>query len=272
MAKISAHAIAFLIPVALWSQQQTETIRLRNGTEVTGGIVSANERDITIRDQNSNTRRFGFDEVESIVFNGPRAGYDRRDNAPGNGGFYRDDRGNNTARPDNSAYRNDMTLQAGTEISVRTNGRIDSEDRQSRSYSAQVERDVAGPNGEVMIPRGSDAQLVVRDLGRNSLALDLDSITVNGRRYVVNTEDVTRSGAQGVGANKRTGEYVGGGAVLGTLLGAIAGGGKGAAIGALAGGAAGAGAQVITRGDHVNVPSETVLNFRLEQPLRLHYR
>jgi hypothetical protein len=71
----------------------------------------------------------------------------------------------------------------------------------------------------------------------------------------------------GIGANKRTGKFVGGGAVAGTIIGAIAGGGKGAAIGALAGGAAGAGAQVLTRGKNLNVPAETILKFRLEQSL-----
>src|SRR5438045_7124252 len=49
--------------------------------------------------------------------------------------------------------------------------------------------------------------------------------------------------------NKRTGEYVGGGAILGAIIGGIAGGGKGAAIGAGAGAAAGAGAQVLTKGN-----------------------
>jgi hypothetical protein len=87
----------------------------------------------------------------------------------------------------------------------------------------------------------------------------------------VNTEAVSQGGnRQGLGQNKRTGEFVGGGAVLGTLLGAIAGGGKGAAIGALAGGATGAGAQVLTKGDHVRVPAETVLNFRLESSVNLN--
>ena len=57
--------------------------------------------------------------------------------------------------------------------------------------------------------------------------------------------------------------------MLGTLLGAIAGGGKGAAIGAIAGAAAGGGAQVLTKGHEIRVPAETVLNFRLEEPLHL---
>ena len=101
-----------------------------------------------------------------------------------------------------------------------------------------------------------------------SYVLDLESVRVNGHRYVVNTEDIQK-GEQGIGKNKRTGEYVGGGAVLGTLLGAIAGGGKGAAIGAIAGAAAGGGAQVLTKGHDIRVPAETVLNFRLEEPLHL---
>src|SRR5262249_30757598 len=66
-----------------------------------------------------------------------------------------------------------------------------------------------------------------------------------------------------------TGRYVGGGAILGAIIGAIAGGGKGAAIGAGAGAAAGAGAQVLTRGRSVAIPSESLLTFNLQQPLRI---
>jgi len=72
-------------------------------------------------------------------------------------------------------------------------------------------------------------------------------VTVNGRRYLLAEQNVGKSSAPGgLGANKRTGKYVGGGAAIGAVLGAIFGGGKGAAIGALAGGAGGAGAQVYT--------------------------
>jgi hypothetical protein len=63
---------------------------------------------------------------------------------------------------------------------------------------------------------------------------------------------------------------VGGGAVLGTLIGAVAGGAKGAVVGAVAGAAAGAGAQVLTRGKEVNVPAESVLTFRLGNPINLY--
>jgi hypothetical protein len=165
-----------------------------------------------------------------------------------------------------------MEIPAGTEIAVRTNENIDASDStQGANYSAQVDRDVVDANGNVVIPRGAEARLVIRHLSGNTLALDLQSVRVNGHTYNVDTSGIQQSGTarEGLGANKRTGEFVGGGAVLGTLLGAIAGGGKGAAIGALAGAGAGAGTQVLTRGDHVKVPAESVLSFRLDSPLRM---
>ena len=164
------------------------------------------------------------------------------------------------------------TIAAGTTIDVRTNDVIDARDAgNGRVYSGQVDRDVFDRDNRVAIPRGSDVELMVRDIGRHTLALDLDGVVVNGKRYSVTTYDVTRDGEQkdGVGANRRTGKFVGSGALFGTILGAVAGGGKGAAIGALAGGAAGAVGQLATRGKRVHVPAESVLTFQLQQPLSL---
>jgi len=109
---------------------------------------------------------------------------------------------------------------------------------------------------------------MVKSAGNNEYVLDLDSITLNGRRLGVDAATSVRAEKEGLGVNDRTGRYVGGGAVVGAIIGAIAGGGKGAAIGAGAGAAAGAGAQVLTRGRNVNVPSESLVTFQLEQALR----
>ena len=170
----------------------------------------------------------------------------------------------------------DVTLPAGTAISVRTNQAVDSRNAsEGQTYSAIVVDDVKGSSGEILIPKNSDAQLVIRKVatggttGSPELTLDLNSVTVNGRNYLVSTADVSKKGNSGIGKNKRTAEMVGGGAALGTLLGAIAGGGKGAVIGAIAGAAAGGTAQVLTKGKEVKVPAETVLNFQLDQPIRL---
>jgi len=164
------------------------------------------------------------------------------------------------------------TIAAGTTIPVRTNTTIDARDAgQGRIYSGVVAHDVLDANNKVAIPRGSDVELMVRDIGHHTLALDLNAVLVNGKRYAVATYDVTQSGEKknGVGANKRTGKFVGGGALFGTLIGAVAGGGKGAAIGALTGGAAGAAGQMATRGSQVHVPAESLLTFQLQQPLTL---
>lgn len=258
--RLTVSVITVLAPLALWAQEQTQTVILRDGRQIAGKMVGAGDRDIAFRENNGDIRHFDYDQIQSIDFNQPRRDYDRdadrpRDPEPGPANYGR-------------GY---LKIPAGGEISVRTNEAIDSRDpSESRSYTAQVDRDVVDARGNVAIPRGADAALVVRNIGDNRLALDLQSVTFNGQRFVVNSDSVNQNGRQGLGENKRTGEFVGGGAVLGTLLGAIAGGGKGAAIGALAGGAAGAGAQVLTKGDHVRVPSETVLNFRLETPVNLN--
>jgi len=171
------------------------------------------------------------------------------------------------------AQRN--TIASGTQVTVRTDTAIKADadtTNGTRMFSATVSEDVMDDSGIVLIPRGSPAQLAAVKSSDSNLTLDLRSVSVHGHRYTVEAEDVAAPGSKhgGIGKNKRTGEYVGGGAVAGTIIGAIAGGGKGAAIGALAGGAAGAGAQVLTRGKTLNVPAETNLKFRLEQPLTLH--
>jgi hypothetical protein len=105
--------------------------------------------------------------------------------------------------------------------------------------------------------------------GRSRLAVDLGGVVVNGRKYRLDTSDVVRTGKEGVGANKRTGVFTGGGAALGGIIGAIAGGGKGAAIGALSGAGAGAATQGLTRGKAIRIPSETIMTFKLEAPVRI---
>jgi hypothetical protein len=113
-------------------------------------------------------------------------------------------------------------------------------------------------------------ELIVRNIDDEQLAVDLEAITVNGRRFGIESESntVTAEKKEGIGVNDRTGKYIGGGALLGAIIGGIAGGGKGAAIGAGAGAAAGAGAQVLTRGREVKIPAETLLTFRLQEPMR----
>ena len=164
---------------------------------------------------------------------------------------------------------NTRTLPNGTEIKVRTDTAIPAKPAANARYTATVSNDVMDSSGAVLIPRNSRASLVaVPNSDGKDTTLDLRSISINGRRYSLDAAGGSSSGGEGLGANKRTGKYVGGGAAVGAVLGALMGGGKGAAIGALIGGAGGAGAQVLT-GRKKDIPAETELKYKLAQDLQL---
>src|SRR5579872_6908933 len=79
-------------------------------------------------------------------------------------------------------------IQPGTTIPVRLNQTIDVERRDNRVYYGAVDQDVYGGNGRLAIPRGANAELMVRVAPDNDLILDLESIVVNGQRYAVRTD------------------------------------------------------------------------------------
>jgi hypothetical protein len=165
------------------------------------------------------------------------------------------------------------TIPAGTRLDVRTNEQITSSQGEGKTYNAQIELDVVGSDGKVLLPKGSPVELVVMETKEKSgvrgagLQLGMRSVTVNGQTYLVISQELQQT--TGLGRNRGTAEKVGGGAALGTVIGAAAGGGRGAAIGGLAGAAAGALAQILTAGKEVKIPAESVLQFRLDEPMVL---
>jgi NAD(P)H-hydrate repair Nnr-like enzyme with NAD(P)H-hydrate dehydratase domain len=102
--------------------------------------------------------------------------------------------------------------------------------------------------------------------GQSELRLVLTGIVLNGATYNIATGQYE---VQGKSRGHQTATRAGIGAVAGGIIGAIAGGGKGAAIGAGVGAGAGAASTVLTHGQQVHVPSETVLDFTLQQPVKL---
>ena len=165
------------------------------------------------------------------------------------------------------------SLPAGTALVVRLIDDVDSErDGVGQTFRASIDEPVM-LDGRTVIPRGADvvAKLVAdrqagRLTGRTELTLDLQSVTVNGRKIEVTTQEVTQ---QSESRTRETATRTGGAAALGAVIGAIAGGGKGAAIGAVTGAAAGGAVQVLTKGPKVLIPSETRLTFTLQNPLSL---
>ncbi|MBX9602748.1 MAG: hypothetical protein K2X35_17225 [Bryobacteraceae bacterium] len=227
-------------------------ITLRDGTNLEGRFVQGNAQRIIFEEEDGRRRTIPVTDISRLEF--------------GQGGHWSSNN-NNTWRDSSGPS---IRIPAGRELVVRTNERIESQTATTgRTYSAVVEKDVEDESGRIAIPRGAEANLVVRDAGNREIALDLESVMTGGRRYAVSTSDMERSSREGIGANRRTGIFVGGGAAIGTLIGAAAGGGRGALIGAIAGAAAGAGTQVLTRGKEVKIAPETQLTFRLDQPLVL---
>ncbi len=163
-------------------------------------------------------------------------------------------------------------IEQGMNLSVRTNEAIRSKRADGRIFTGVVNADVFGSNGQLAIPQGSSVELIVRVAHDQDLILDLESVVVDDRRYGIDASPErieARDGRDGIGANGRTGKFVGGGAALGAIIGAIAGGGKGAAIGAGVGAAGGAVGQIATSGREVRIPPETLVTFRVERDLTM---
>jgi hypothetical protein len=125
-------------------------------------------------------------------------------------------------------------LSQGTIIAVRPNESIDVERKDNRVYYGLVDQDVRGNKGQLAIPRGSRVELIVRVERDNDLILDLESVTVNGQRYAIETE------ANRVESSRDN-------SLVGAIVGAVNGG------------------QV--RGRAVRIPRNTLLTFRIDRPL-----
>jgi hypothetical protein len=160
------------------------------------------------------------------------------------------------------------TVPTGTIITVRLDESLSSDRRiPGDTFSASLAEPLVA-DGLVVAERGArvtgrvtDVRRAGRLSGTSMLQLELSSLTTaDGQRVGVYSEPWTK---QGEGSGRREAAAIGGGAAIGAIIGAIAGGGSGAAIGAGAGGAAGTGAAAIAGGKAVNVPSETVIRFRL---------
>ncbi|HLG99530.1 MAG TPA: hypothetical protein VKX49_24695 [Bryobacteraceae bacterium] len=137
------------------------------------------------------------------------------------------------------------TVLPGTEIAVRTDGpiHVNQWDR-GRIYTGRVARDVVARDGDVAIPAGAPVELIVREVGPGQMSIDIESVNVNGHRYVMDTS----------GPEFNSQAYNNGNAVVGAILGAIAGAN---------------GENVITRGSEIRIPADAVLRFQLQEPLHV---
>lgn len=164
-----------------------------------------------------------------------------------------------------------VTVPAGQSILIRMVDGVDSsKNHVGDVFHASLETDltvgdtIVARKGTDIYGRLAEAAKSGNFSGRSELQLELTRLVIDGRDYPIVSSDYT---LQGKGQGSSTAKKVGGGAALGAIIGAIAGGGKGAAIGAGAGAATGGAVQVLTKGAQVKIPSETLLEFRLQQPV-----
>jgi hypothetical protein len=247
-----------------------DSLELKNGSLIKGKFMGGTESEISFQ-VGSSVQKYNLADIVSLKFDGERATSDM------------------SARPNTTppsepgavgrsgvktpAY---ITIPAGTRISVRTIDSIDSTKNQvGDRFQASLEEPLT-VDGKVVVAKGADVYGRLAQskqsgtfTGKSQLQLELTGIVVNGQTVPVVTGEYELTGkSRGASTTKRTV----GGAAVGSIIGALAGGGKGAAVGAGVGGGLGAGSEVITKGDQVKVPSETLLEFTLQQELSIPTR
>jgi hypothetical protein len=164
-----------------------------------------------------------------------------------------------------------VSVAAGTTLPIRLTDALDSASTQTgQTIHGTLAADIIADN-MVAIPRGSpvtgrviDAKDATHFSGSSLLSIELTQVQLKEGPVAVSTAAFSQ---QGKGRGKNTAMKTGGGAALGAIIGALAGGGKGAAIGAASGGGLGAGVNAVTKGEQVKIPAETLINFKLQSPI-----
>ena len=263
----------------LTSLALADSLELKNGSLIKGKFVGGSETEVIFQ-VGSSRQTYNIADIVSLKFDSDRpmsSTSSMSSEAPA-----RTDAlvpRPPASRTEENIYKSPssyITIPSGTRISVRTIDAIDSTQNQvGDRFQASLEEPVF-IDGRQVLAKGVDvygrlteAKTSGQFTGKSQLSLELTGVVVGGRTIPVSTGEYQLSGkSRGASTAKRTV----GGAAVGSIIGAIAGGGKGAAIGAGVGGGVGAGSEVVTKGDQVKIPSETLLDFTLQQDLSIPQR
>jgi len=260
------------IGAAVVSLCSADTLTLRSGRVVSGQYVGGDARHVRMA-IGDHVDTFNVEDIGDLQFGDATP----PPPPPSDRGFYRapqpPPQSQGVAQqPSPSMPVAGVQIPVGTQITIRMIDRVDSEvARLGQTFRASVDEPVL-INGQTVVPRGADALVkLVEDKqsgkfeGRTVLTLELTDITINGQMVDTTTGDVSQASSS---RGARTAKVVGGTTALGAIIGALAGGGRGAAIGAASGAAVGGGAEILTKGQQVKIPSETRLTFALQQPIQ----
>jgi len=248
-----------------WRQvAMADTLELRTGQIVQGKFLSGSTKNIRFQ-VSGQEQVFATQDVLNIGFSEPAAAPspDPQPTPPTQPNLPP------VTSPSVSNGAPSIIVPAGTTVFVRMIDGVDSsQNRIGDTFRASLESALV-VGDTVVAPKGADAYGKLTQAkaagsvsGGAELTLELTGIRVGGRIVPLDSTDYDVAGK---GRGTQSAQRIGGAAVIGTIIGAIAGGGKGAAIGAVAGAGTGTAVQVMTHGPQVRVPSETLLEFRLQQ-------
>ena len=251
------------------SMAWADTLELKNGSLIKGKFLGGTEAEISFQ-VGSTVQKYNVADVVSLKFDS-KGGASAP--APQPESSLPDDPGTQVHVEIKPTY---VTIPAGTRISVRTIDAIDSTDsfvgdsfQASLEEPLMLEGNVVVAKDALVYGRLTESKQSDTFTGRSKLRLELTGIVVNGKMVPLVTGEYEVIGkSRGASTAKRTV----GGAALGAIIGGVADGGQGAAVGAGIGAGAGAGSAIITGGDQVKVPSETLLDFTLQQDMSIPTR
>lgn len=268
-------AVIALLAVPAFS----DTLHLKSGEKVSGFFEGGSARIIKFRTNDGAVKDYDILTVLQIQFGDektattssvpPSTAAPRLNNSPEPRLVPGTER---VTRPTSSNAANTAwTIPTGSKIVIRMIDSVNSEKSKVGEQFTAVLDEPVYQGGVEVIPRGADVRGRIANVneagrvaGAAQLGLELIQIVVNGIPYSVTTSEYQEVGE---GRGSQTAKRAAAGAGIGAVIGAIAGGGKGAAIGAGIGGGGATAVQVMTKGEKLNIPSETKLEFTLRAPL-----
>jgi hypothetical protein len=286
-------AISFSLPAL---SAFADTLELKNGSVIQGTFISASAAQISFR-VGPRLQHYAVAEVTSVKFDPDLIGSahyrsyatsaERSSAPPSSHSVPAPLPANNTPAPQqaNNASAppqvssvpvgagSGINLPAGTRLIIRMVDGVDSDhNRVGDRFAAMLDqplylnRTLVAPRGTSVYGRLEEAKQTAQLTGKAQLRLSLNGIVVNGQHYVLSTGDYELSGKS---RSSNTVTKAGGGVAAGAPVGAVAGDGKVGAPGAGVGNGAGMVTPLATKGDQIHVPSETLLEFSLDQPVTL---
>lgn len=264
---------------------RADSLELKNGSLIKGRFLGGNEDEISFQ-VGSSVQKFKVQDVSVLKFDSetnareetsremPPREPSLSERPPRPASFEsREPSTTESSRGEHAREGAFITIPVGTHISVRTIDGIDSTTNHvGDRFQASLEEPLT-VDGNIVVDKGADIYGRLAESkesgtfsGRSQLRLELTGIVVNGQTVPLVTGDYELTGKSRTAS---TAKRTVGGAAVGSIIGAIAGGGKGAAIGAGVGGGVGAGSEVVTKGDQVKVPSESLLDFTLQQEVSI---